>query len=171
MSCFPGEIWLQILSNLPPCDLKSACLVSRCFHELAVIYQLMSLDIFIGRFPLPFEREELAAPWQDEKEEAVMNNAWDILPRISGQEKPVLAPIVVGFRVIVSTEHNLVFERHHIRSVLKRMVNLRSFEWTGNPLPLDIAKELVESCPGINTLRLSQLYGSAAEVITGLLRS
>lgn len=111
MTALPTELWLRILSFLTPKDLKSVRLVSGSFCQLASVSLFAYMDVFIGRFPLFSEQEDLLAIWHDEQEEVVTRLALDKLIRLHGRARPPMAPMVVDFRVVISTDHQLVFER------------------------------------------------------------
>lgn len=171
MSNLPSEIWLNILRSLHKNDIKDVSLVSRYLHEAAISILFNSVELWFGCFPIRSEQYGLQDVSADPSmEERQTQRSLQILLRIA--QDTAFAQSITHLRVIALVDHAMVFERctrpyisrrtlltrnsDHLQNAILVMHKLRRFEWIGEPIYQDIAKELSTNYPEMDSLYITQ---------------
>lgn len=171
MSNLPSEVWLNILRSLHRNDIKDVSLVSRYLHEAAISILFSSVELSFGCFPIKSEQYGLHDASADASTEEMQTlRSLEILLRIA--QDTAFAQSITHLRVIALVDHAMVFERckcsyifrrtlltrdsDHLRNAISVMHKLRRFEWFGEPIFQDVARELSTNYPEMDSLYITQ---------------
>ena len=148
----PLEVWYLIADHLHQIELPPLLLVSR-LHRLVALKRLFShLKIC---FAYPHADNTPYALLEVTREET-MSLSWEVLNRVKCDK--TFASVVHRITIYYSTEelqHMDYFHNGVIMEALKALVNLRSFAWVGNGLPLmGIVKNLPTCCQKLQEISI-----------------
>ena len=146
----PLEVWYLIADHLHQTELPPLLLVSR-------LHRLVALKRLFGHLKICFaypKTENTPYALLEASRNETMSLSWEMLNRVKCDK--AFASVVQRITIYYPTEELQEVDYFHngvIVEALKALVNLRSFAWVGNGLPLmDIVKNLPICCPKLQEI-------------------
>jgi len=156
----PPEVWYLIADHLHQIELPPLLLVSR-------LHRLVALKRLFGHLKICFaypETDNTPYALLEVSRNETMSLSWEMLNRVKCDK--AFASVVQRITIYYSTEELQQVDYFHngvIVEALKALINLRSFAWVGNGLPLmDIVKKLPTCCPKLQ--EISMRYVRSASI-------
>jgi len=158
----PLEVWYLIADHLHQIELPPLLLVSR-LHRLVALKHLFSHLKICFAYP---ETDSVPKALLEVTRNETMSLSWEMLNRVKCDR--VFASVVQRITIYYSTEELQEVDYFHngvIVEALKALINLRSFAWVGNGLPLmDIVKNLPTCCPKLQGISMRYVRSTSVNL-------
>ena len=148
----PLEVWYLIADHLHQIELPPLILVSR-LHRLVALKRLFCHLKVCFAYP---KTDNIPYALLEVTRNETMSLSWEMLNRVKCDKD--FASVVQRITIYYSTEELQEVDYFHngvLVEALKALLNLRSFAWVGNGLPLmDILKNLPTCCPKLQEISM-----------------
>jgi len=148
----PLEVWHLIADHLHQIELPPLLLVSR-------LHRLVALKRLFGHLKICFaypKTDNTPYALLEVTREETMSLSWEMLNRVKCDK--VFASVIQHITIYYSTEELQEVDYFHngvIVEALKALINLLSFAWVGNGLPLmEVVKNIPTCCPKLQEISM-----------------